>query len=201
MPDDEIERLARSYRIQPEVIAALRSWMDDARMSTLSQRDDEEPVVTIEKGDVPSLSPWSRYEDLGRLGEGGMGEVRRVRDRVLDRVLALKLVHARLLDKPANVKRFIAEARTTARIQHPAIVPIHDVGTMPDGRAWFTMKEVRGRTLGELLESLHDLGGDPWRASLDGWTLRRLVGVVRTVCDAVAYAHEQRVLHRDLKPS
>ncbi|MCB9689509.1 MAG: SUMF1/EgtB/PvdO family nonheme iron enzyme [Alphaproteobacteria bacterium] len=200
MPDDELERLARSYRIKPDVIAALRSWMDDARMPTLSTRDDE-PAGTSEAGEVPTGSPWTRYQDLGRLGEGGMGEVRRVRDLVLDRVLALKLVHARLVDKQTNVKRFVAEARITARIQHPAIVPIHDVGVMPDGRAWFTMKEIRGRTLADLLESLHDLPGDPWRVTVNGWTLRRLVGVVRTVCDAVAYAHEHHVIHRDLKPN
>src|SRR5678816_1865514 len=81
-----------------------------------------------------------RYEDLGPLGQGGMGEIRRVRDRLLDRVLAIKLMRIDLGDDPEWHAQFIAEVKETAQLQHPGIIPVHDLGTLPDGRLWYTMK-------------------------------------------------------------
>lgn len=139
-------------------------------------------------------SPWERYEDLGRIGRGGMGEVRRVFDRVMGRAVAMKLIHAEIGDHPVLRARFLAETRLTARLQHPGIVPVYDCGTLPDGSLWFTMKEVRGRTLRSVFAALH-AGGGPSPSAL--W---RAVEMFLRVCEAVAYAHEQGVIHRDLKP-
>ncbi len=126
-----------------------------------------------------------RFEDLGPLGAGGMGEVRRVRDPVLDRVLALKVLP---LGRSGDLeRRFVAEARICASLEHPAIVPVHELGWLPDGRAWFTMREVRGRTLGEVL------GDRP--------PLRRTLEQLARVAEAVAFAHSRGVVHRDLKPT
>ncbi len=111
-----------------------------------------------------------------------MAEVRRVHDRQLGRNVAFKLIHARVGVDPA---RFAEEARITASLQHPGIVPVHDAGQLADGRSWFTLQEVHGQTLAEVLD----------------WPLRRLIGVFVRVCETVAYAHAQGVLHRDLKPS
>ena len=162
--------------------------------ATFFDVDDGEAVP--EEGAPPAGEQGGveRYEDLGLIGAGGMGEVRRVRDRVLDRVLAMKLLHLPLLASPDARARFLLEARATAQLQHPNIVPIHDLGILPDGRAWFTMKEVRGQTLSALISALHRDGQRPI------WGVRRLIGVYLPVCRAVAYAHERGVVHRDLKP-
>ncbi len=142
-----------------------------------------------------------RYEDLGLIGTGGMGEVRRVRDTLLERTLAMKIMHARLLDRAAARAWFLDEAQANAQLQHPNIVPVYDLGTLPDGRPWFTMKEVRGRTLAEMVQEVHAVSGDRWEAGADGWTFRRLISAFLSVCRAAAYAHDRGVVHRDLKPN
>ena len=143
----------------------------------------------------------SRYEDLGLLGMGGMGEVRRVRDRLLGRTLAMKIIHALALNRTSLVARFREEAQATAQLQHPGIIPIYDVGRLPDGRLWFTMQEVSGYTFGEVIAEVHDQSEQRWETTSTGWTLHRLVDTLRRACEAVAYAHSRGVLHRDLKPS
>jgi formylglycine-generating enzyme required for sulfatase activity len=131
-----------------------------------------------------------RYEDLGLLAEGGMGEVRRVRDRLLDCIVARKSLGPDRVASPAARARFVAEATVTARLRHPGIVAVHDRGEDPDGALWYTMTEVRGDTLAARIAA--ERGTD------DG--LRRLVSVLVRVCDAVAFAHQEGVVHRDLKP-
>ncbi|MFZ5477709.1 MAG: bifunctional serine/threonine-protein kinase/formylglycine-generating enzyme family protein [Myxococcota bacterium] len=140
------------------------------------------------------------YEDIGLIGTGGMGEVRRVRDRRLNRVMAMKILRADRVANEAAVARFVEEAQATAQLQHPGIVPVHEIGRLADGRLYFTMKEVEGRTLLEVLREVHAAATDRWEATASGWTFRRLVDAFRSVCDAVAYAHARGVVHRDLKP-
>ncbi|HCH63339.1 MAG: protein kinase [Deltaproteobacteria bacterium] len=163
---------------------------------------------------TPSLPPSSsasanaahieglpRYDVLDLLGKGGMGEVYRVFDRHLKRPLALKVIQSSVLENPELLARFLEEAQTTAQLQHPGIVPIHDMGTLPDGRLWFTMKEVAGKTLTAVISELHSAGRNRRQATTASWTLRRLVEVLQQVCLAVGYAHSRGVVHRDLKPS
>ena len=134
-----------------------------------------------------------RYADLRLLGSGSFGEVRRVFDRKLERPVAMKIllpVH----DPAAAAEiraRFVAEITLTASLLHPAIVPVHDCGELQDGRLWFTMAEVRGRTL-------HAVIAGSFATPLGR---RRLLELFARVCDAVAYAHSCGVVHRDLKPS
>jgi len=142
-------------------------------------------------------SPWDRYEDLERIGRGAMGEVRRVRDRVMGRVLAMKILSPDIELTPAARSRFLVEARVTAGLQHPGIVPVHECGALPDGRLWFTMQEVRGRTLGAVIEALHADADDAGPAPE---ATRRVLDVYARVCETVAYAHSRGVVHRDLKP-
>ena len=145
--------------------------------------------------------PTDRYDDLGLLGVGGMGEVRRVRDRDLNRTMAMKIIRADLMRRPAALARFVEEAQCSAQLQHPGIVPVHELGTTPDGRAYFTMAEVRGRNLGDVISEVHQASsGDRWQAGANGWTFRRLVDAFHRLCEAVAYAHAKGVVHRDLKP-
>ena len=143
------------------------------------------------------LEPALRYEDRGLLGRGAVGEVRRVWDRELDRTVAMKIL---LPDAKAGARRFLEEARIIARLQHPGVLPVHEIGRLSDGRVYFTMQEIRGRTLREHVALVHAAAGDGWRTTEDGWSLRRLVAAFQAACEAVAYAHGEGLVHRDLKP-
>jgi len=132
--------------------------------------------------DAPDVT-GTRYEIMARIGQGGMGTVYRARDRELGREIALKVV--RLPEGAPDIAgRMMREARTLARLEHPGIVPIHDVGTLVDGRVFYAMKLVRGAPLHEL--------------SATG--LAERLRIVERVCEAVAFAHAHGVVHRDLKP-
>jgi tetratricopeptide (TPR) repeat protein len=138
-------------------------------------------------GGAPSLPG---YDVLGELGRGGMGLVLRGRDLHLGRDLAVKLLHEEYRGQPHLVRRFVNEARICGRLQHPGIVPIHALGALADGRPYFTMKLVEGRTLADLLDDRADPAQDQ----------TRFLGIFEQVCQAVAYAHSKGVIHRDLKP-
>ena len=142
-----------------------------------------------------------RFEDLGPIGAGGMGEVRRVRERQLGRILAMKVIRARLRTDDVAHARFAEEARMTAWLEHPSIIPVHHVGRLPDGRLYYTMPEVHGQTLSEAIREVHEaVGGGAWRPTDTGLSFRRLIENFRRACDAVAYAHEHGIVHGDLKP-
>jgi serine/threonine protein kinase len=117
-----------------------------------------------------------RYINLRRVGSGGMGTVFVADDTLLNRKVAIKVVAS---------DAATAEARTVASLEHPGIVPVHDLGTLEDGRMWYAMKFVDGQTLTEVAQSA---------------SLPRLLTIVRQTCDAVAFAHARGVVHRDLKP-
>lgn len=152
--------------------------------------------------DDPTEEHEGRYEERGLLGQGGMGEVRRVYDRSLGRTVALKAIRRELMGNAAAKARFQEEARITARLDHPGIAPVHELGELPDGRPYYTMKEMRGQPLGELIRAVHEASpGDRWESTANGWTFRRLVAALRDSAEAVAYAHARKVIHRDLKPA
>ncbi len=149
---------------------------------------------------APALT--ERYEDLGRIARGGSGEVRRVLDRVLGRPVAMKVSSWEHVESEPGLRRFLREVQITSSLEHPGIVPVHDRGTLPDGRVFFTMREVRGRTFGDVIRDVHDsAGAGRFQVSESGWTFRRLVESFTRVCETVGYAHSKAVVHRDLKPS
>lgn len=128
-----------------------------------------------------------RYQPLGLLGRGGMGEVRAALDLRLDREVALKVLQR---SDPQSEARMVREASLAARLDHPGIVPVLSAGRLPDGRAYYTMRVIRGQSLAEALARAPDLA-----ARL------RLVRPLLDATEAVAYAHDKGVLHRDLKPA
>jgi serine/threonine protein kinase len=135
-------------------------------------------------GEVPDLS-HTKYELVEPLGHGGMGSVYVARDRALDRLVALKVVGTFAMS-PDAIDRLVREAKVLARLEHPGIVPVHDVGALPDGRAFYTMKLVRGRRLDEHVT--------------DQTTAAERLRILERLCDAVSFAHANGVIHRDLKP-
>ncbi|MEC7987085.1 MAG: tetratricopeptide repeat protein, partial [Myxococcota bacterium] len=143
----------------------------------------------------------TRYIDLGLLGKGGMGEVRKVQDNVLKRTLAMKIIHPKLLENNHALTRFIEEAQVGAQLQHPNILPVHELGKLPDGRYYFTMKEVKGTEFTQWIHDVHKASEEHrWLASEDGISFRRLIQIFHTICETMAFAHSLGVLHRDLKP-
>ena len=169
---------------------------EDLTQRTVLSDDDSDPSIQ-EK----TSSSLGRYVDLGLLGKGGMGEVRKVKDRTLNRNLAMKIVHPSILRNKGALSRFIEEAQVGAQLQHPNIVPIHELGVLPDGRYYFTMKEIRGIEFTELIRAVHQASTPQvWKMTPDGTTFRRLIQVFHTMCETMAYAHSLGVLHRDLKP-
>jgi eukaryotic-like serine/threonine-protein kinase len=134
--------------------------------------------------DLPDLT-GTRYELVEPLGRGGMGAVYRVTDRALGRDVALKVLCG--ATDAASLARLETEARILAQLEHPGIVPVHDVGTLPDGRLFYVMKLVRGQRL------------DAW-ADRAGAVSER-VRLLERVADAVAFAHARGIVHRDLTPA
>ncbi len=122
-----------------------------------------------------------------------MGEVWRVRDELLRDTVVLKVCLPELAARPRLRQRFLDEARLTAQLHHPGILAVHELGELPDGRPWFTMEEVRGRTLEALIAER--AAGAP-----DAPPLRALVEAFLRAAEAVAHAHAHGVVHRDLKP-
>jgi serine/threonine-protein kinase len=159
------------------------------------------PDATVDAAPLGALRLPPRYRDQGRIAAGGFGEIRRVHDLELDRVVAMKLLRADVAHAEQIQVRFLAETRLTAGLEHPGIVSVHDGGRLADGRLWFTMREVRGRTFGDVIDEVHAAAGpEGFRETSTGWTFRRLVDAFARVCQAVAYAHRRGIVHRDLKP-
>ncbi|HND28855.1 MAG TPA: serine/threonine-protein kinase, partial [Myxococcota bacterium] len=159
-----------------------------------------DPFATYPVVDEPAAAPvhdpigLERYQFLRFLSQGGMGEVWLVEDQRLHCQVAMKVVGQAIRNSSAAILRFQEEAQITAQLSHPAIIPVHDLGTLADGRAYYTMPVVGGPRLADAIESWHRTGDH------SGWTLRRLVDSFRMVCEAIAYAHSRSVIHRDLKP-
>jgi eukaryotic-like serine/threonine-protein kinase len=134
------------------------------------------------------------------LGIGAYGEVRRVRDKLLGRVCALKVLKPAHAMSPTTAARFLDEAQATAQLQHPGVVPVYDIGRTPDGRPFYTMREVKGRSLGWAIDQVHEASGEASWGAARGYSLHRLVSCVQQAAEAVGYAHRRKVVHRDLKP-
>ena len=161
------------------------------------------PAETVKRGDTknnsrkkdktPELLPEklsNRYDVLGEIGHGGIGVVALARDVDLGRELAIKLLREKHRQHDEIVQRFREEARIIGQLQHPGIVPVYEMGQSSDGRPFFSMKLVNGQTLDEVI---NEFGTHTKHR-------RRMLNIMLSVCQTVAYAHSKGVVHRDLKP-
>ncbi len=148
-------------------------WLDDTTLEHLR-----------EVADWPDFS-GTRYKVLEAIGQGGMGTVYRAEDRELNREVAIKVVRDPEFDADV-AQRMLNEARIVAQLEHPGIVPVHDVGTLDDRRIYYVMKLVRGRRLDAFVT--------------DNTTIGARLRLFERICETVAFAHAQGVIHRDLKP-
>lgn len=189
----------------PDILRALRDPEASADLSLFVPGLGEPPkpaldLEALRESILGESGAEGRYQVLGPVAAGGMGLVYRVWDRRLRRVLAMKVMRppgeARQGDPSAEaaLTRFHAEAVVTARLDHPAILPVHDVGLDDERRVFFTMKLVKGRR--NLLRVFELVARGE-----EGWTLTRAVAAILRVCEAVAYAHSKGVVHLDIKPA
>ncbi|HEX7700815.1 MAG TPA: serine/threonine-protein kinase, partial [Kofleriaceae bacterium] len=151
---------------------------------------DPQINLPVDVDDVPFGDEVERFHQIGMLGKGGMGEVRLVRDTRIARFVAFKVLRSARRKDPEYRSRFIIEARVQGQLEHPAIVPVHDLGETLEGELFFSMKCVRGMTLRQALAATRDRK----------YSRRRLLAAFSSVCLAIDFAHSRGVVHRDLKP-
>jgi serine/threonine-protein kinase len=176
----------------------------DSTSDTQSRDPDDSRTQRVDAPTEPrtpsrpgtTSAPDAHYRVLERLGRGGMGEVVAAQDEVLGRGVAIK----RMLDDapdPRAVHRFVREARIQARLDHPAIPPVHELCHDAGGRPYFVMKRLHGTPLSQVLAAI-DAGDAPMRTK---FPRQRLLRAFADVCLAVEFAHARGVIHRDLKPA
>ena len=163
-----------------------------------------EPASTATRlqspADVPSsparpLPASERYQPLRLHARGGLGEVHLAEDAELRRQVALKRIRPEQADDPDSRRRFLREAEITARLQHPAIVPVYGLAADRNGRPAYAMRFVEGESLDAAIRGFHE------SRDFQSLVFRQLLGHFVAVCQAVAYAHSRGVVHRDLKPA
>ncbi|MCK6537000.1 MAG: cyclic nucleotide-binding domain-containing protein [Polyangiaceae bacterium] len=153
-----------------------------------------EPTPSTQRSATVPIAPSERFVEQGEIGRGGMGSVHRVFDRAILRTVAEKRLHDSVRMLPGAAARFLEEAQITGQLDHPNIVPVHDIGVDDTGAVTsFSMKWVKGKTLKELVAQAH-------AEQLTGAHIEALLQVFLKLCDAVAFAHSRGVIHRDLKP-
>jgi serine/threonine protein kinase len=199
----------------PELLGELRRHIDQFRALEAPRREDstgdssdtdfstalqEDSSQNGTSKEVPD-SAAARYRRLRFHARGGLGEVFVARDEELRRDVALKEMQSRFAHDPGSRAQFVAEAEITGNLEHPGIVPVYGLGHYGDGRPYYAMRFIRGESLKEAIDTFHRAddtpGRDPGERTV---ALRRLLQRFLDICDAVAYAHSRRVLHRDLKP-
>ncbi len=146
-----------------------------------------------------------KYETVGELGKGGMGEVLKVVDKDLKREVALKRMRGGKEVSSGALLRFVEEAQATGQLEHPNIVPVHDLGVDAEGQVYFTLKFVQGDSFkkvlkGRIEKAPLDSARPDGPGYADEYNSERMIAILIDICQGVAYAHAKGVIHRDLKP-
>ncbi|RME50368.1 MAG: serine/threonine protein kinase, partial [Deltaproteobacteria bacterium] len=171
---------------------------DDPQATTaLDPHDLSHPSLPSPEDGMKGKGGMEKYTILGVVGKGGMGEIVKAFDQELGRIIAIKRpFRKRGGSVPEQIRRaMLWEARLTGQLEHPNIVPIHEV-VANDEEIYYTMRFVEGRSLREIIEALE--AGDPEVAE---FTPYRLLQLFSQICQAIHFAHESGVIHRDLKPA
>jgi serine/threonine protein kinase len=172
----------------------MHSSIEEEPRSVTVPAEVDDLAQTLE---IPTVSERPRYETLGAIGEGGMGNVLLARDRIIGRDVAMKVMRQGYLGRHDLRRRFLREVLVQGQLEHPAIVPVYDLMAVADGSPGFTMKRVRGITLADVIDEIRAEDPDAIRA----YSRHKLLTAFCSVCLAMDLAHARGVLHRDLKPS
>lgn len=173
---------------------ALNDSLEEDDVEVVSHLDPEyrafcEEVLHLEAG-------GGKYAVGDRFTAGGMGNLFYADDQHFKRQCVMKVILPELREHDMIVRNFVREARITGQLEHPNIIPVHDLGYHEDYGLYFTMKLIEGQTLNEILQKL-EAGNAEYRERYDLWAL---LNIFRKVCDAVAFAHSRQIMHRDIKP-
>ena len=166
------------------------NWSNDLNDSNpydVTQDLQRNPISPDDAAPAQPLKRIGRYRIEKVLGKGGFGLVYLAHDEQLDRLVAIKVPHAKLISKPEDAEAYLAEARTVANLDHPDIVPVHDVGSTEDCPCYVVSKYIEGTDLSAKLKESR-------------LKYRDAAELVATVAEALHYAHKQGLVHRDVKP-
>ncbi len=184
--------IQQMLNVRPDVDLELTSQLYYAKRG---KSLDKSGAATI--NDVISRSPSeTKYIYDTELGRGGMGAVYATIDQDIRRKVAMKVMLPGVSSSTGHIKRFLEEAQVTGQLEHPNIVPIHDIGIDEESKIYFTMKLVKGETLEDIINRI----GKGDAGSKQKYSPVTLLQVFMKICDGVSYAHSKGVLHRDLKP-
>jgi serine/threonine protein kinase len=175
------------------------SAMPDDLQTLINAKPDASPTQAAHEAVSPmGANPTAPVPFIfgRRIAKGGMGAILEASDCKLGRTIAVKVMLSEAGCGEEQKQRFIQEAAVLARLAHPNIVPVYDLGLDAEGELYYTMKLVKGRTLQHILDELRREHPE----DLQEFTLDRLLTIFRKVCDALAFAHSQNIIHRDLKP-
>ena len=183
--------LREAVEVYEKILACDYHYEDvEQRLAVARLRAPEKPrdeTTTVADDAVAGLRTQpSRYQIVGELGRGGMGIVYKAKDTVLDRLVAYKVLPDSLKENPQALKNFLREAKSAAQLNHPNIVTVYDAGEQ-DGRYYIAMEFVDGNTLKEIVRRRG--------AIASGGVLHVLV----QMCEALAFAHDKKIVHRDIK--
>lgn len=179
-------------KISPDVDLDQASRIYYGRKGGGPGAEDEVPVSEV----IERSAEESKYIHDREVGRGGMGAVYETVDQDIRRRVAMKLLLPSAAGATPVIKRFLEEAQITGQLEHPNIVPVHEIGIDEDSRIYFTMKLVRGEDLEVIISKV--ASGDP--EYVEKYSLGALLQIFMKVCDGISYAHSKGVLHRDLKP-
>jgi len=198
--DLELEDDNTLHATRPAADAGTRAAPDAAQPTItqfLTQQGVEGEQVSLDADDVGVSNDTARRYDIGEeLARGGMGAVLSAKDMNLRRDVAMKLVLNPKQVRKDQLLRFVHEAQVTGQLEHPSIVPVHELGVDADDNVYYTMKFVNGSNLGDILKGIR--GGDT--ELIEAYPLPRLLNIFIKACEALAFAHSRGVIHRDLKP-
>jgi serine/threonine-protein kinase len=166
-------------------------------VACLPKQSSDDAVMLTVAGPLPQFY-GRRFRIIRAHAEGGLGIVSLAHDHELNREVALKEIKARHADDPTSRSRFVLEAEITGALGHPSIVPVFSLGHTGEGRPYYAMQFITGRTFKQAIRDAHsETSGSPER----GLKFLQLLKSFTDVCNAVHYAHQRGVIHRDIKPS
>ena len=191
--------IIRNADVMPRtsIISSMLDWSD---ASPQLKEEEISEGITYEKEYFKKVMEReldeNKYIIQKKLRAGGMGEVYYIYDRDFHRFSAMKVILPELKHDSRVIDSFITEAQVTAQMEHPNIIPVHDLGFLPGKGIFFTMKLMKGEPLNHVLQKI-EIGDREYIRKFD---IFMLLGIFRKVCDAVAFAHSKKILHRDIKP-